>query len=519
MNFLEALAYLGIEPGADRRSIQRAYAAAVKAIDQETESERFAHTREAYEIALPWASAVFDSAPALLIAFPSADAESKKASGNVDDETKIDGDDAGLDQEFAPEAKEPLQSLQPNPSPVLKPLDDLAQRAIFASDDVDAAQVAFEAVLGGDALGSLDSRSRFEEQLALALQQLRFGAHNGALLAVAARHFGWTDATSGRRLPLLLQHHWVMALDELATMSPASLRELLKLAGEPDPSVLLEWVDRVAKVERSHPLIAMILPLEQAGRADHLQRWRQQAKRPSFYRLLLKALTARGYRPGIFRGAVLIAMLIGVLLAVGTRIEKNEQVRVVSACGGVYTQLRLGPGRWEHTKLRQLMFCVTSAPPPDCETREALLEVAKTVRQLNPDGANWELVPDGLVINPNRSPVYEMSTSSACASVLDFAERWNWLGMGDVKAAHTFAQVIAKCMDAPEAHRHSALIKLLASTDGWPQEHSDAKANKEEAAGSATRTSLLSLVTPAPAVDPMLVFRSNKPWPACAPAQ
>ncbi|MGJ7495947.1 J domain-containing protein [Variovorax sp. RT4R15] len=521
MNFLEAFAYLGLESGADRRSIQRAYAAAVKAIDQETEPERFAHIREAYEIALPWAGTVFDLGPASPIAFSSADADAlgEKASGKVDDETKSDGEDAALDHEFEPQPREPLQSLQPNPIPVLEPLDDLEQRASFASDDVDSAQVALEAVLAGDALVALGPRAFFEEQLALALQQRRFGAHNGVLLTVAARHFGWMDATSGRRLPLLLQHHWVLALDELATMSPALLRELLKLAGEPDPFVLLEWVDRVANVDRSHPLIAMILPAKQAGTADHLQRWRQLAKRPPFHHQLWKALTAPGYAPGIFRGALLIVVLIGVLLTVGTRIEQKEQVRAVSACDGVFTQLRLGPGRWEHAKLRQMMFCVINAPPADCPTRGALLEVARTVRQLNPDGANWELVPDGLVISPNRSPVYEMSTSSACASILDFAERWNWLGMGDLEAARAFTHVVAKCANTPEARRHPALIKLLASTDGWPQQHIDSKSNNIEAAASAPRTSLQSLVTPTPTVDPMAVFKLSKPWPACTPTQ
>lgn len=527
MNFLEAFALLSLEPGADRRSIQRAYAVAIKAIDQETEPERFAHIREAYELALPFAGVSFSFAPEssneatdtdLDIGTDTAESSSKEApSKTVND---IQGnDDAVPDHAFVPETDTRPQNVRPNALPMLEPLDDLERRAIFASDDIDAAQAALEAVLASEPLVALAPRARFEEQLALALQQRRFGMHNGVLLAVAARHFGWMDATSGRRLPFLLEHQWVLALDELATISPARLGELLRLAGGPDPSVSLEWVDRAAKVDRSHPLIAMMLPPEQVGLADHLQRWRQQAKRPPVHQMLWAALTARGYTPSIFRGVLLITILIGTLLTVGTRIENKEQVRAVAACDGAYTSLRSGSGRWDQHNFRQLVFCANSSPPTDCATREALLNVAKTVRQFNPDGANWDLIPEGLIVQPNRSPVYEVSTSSACSSILEFAERWNWLGMGDTKAAYAFVHVVAQCTNTPDARRHPALIKLLASTDAWPLERSAAKTPPIEAVAPGAKTSLQSLVTPAPTVDPMAVFRLNKPWPVCSTAR
>jgi hypothetical protein len=43
---------LGVEPGADEKTVRRAYAARLKAIDQMTEPEAFQALRHAYEVML-----------------------------------------------------------------------------------------------------------------------------------------------------------------------------------------------------------------------------------------------------------------------------------------------------------------------------------------------------------------------------------------------------------------------------------------------------------------------------------
>ena len=85
MNAAAAFGRLGIAPTRDIRSIKRAYALALKAIDQASEREAFERLREAYEQALAWAAAADD-------------AGEQEAQG--DDGDPDDGDATGFDSIF-----------------------------------------------------------------------------------------------------------------------------------------------------------------------------------------------------------------------------------------------------------------------------------------------------------------------------------------------------------------------------------------------------------------------------------
>ncbi|MFC4273995.1 J domain-containing protein [Achromobacter aloeverae] len=70
-----AYARLSLDPGADAQAIQRAYAHALKQIDQESQAEAFDNLRAAYETAMAWACESERRATAVETATPAEDSE------------------------------------------------------------------------------------------------------------------------------------------------------------------------------------------------------------------------------------------------------------------------------------------------------------------------------------------------------------------------------------------------------------------------------------------------------------
>ena len=207
---------LGLPPTKDVKLIKRAYAVALKNIDQQNEREAFESLRMAYEQALAWA------------ARPEEDEDDPDDEWEDDDDTDEDEADSpatptwrAIDLEDAPSfassdlddqaAPPPPAGAAPSPPDVhdvLPPAappppnrerEELAAQRIaiqdwlarlFEAEDATLDRVLDDA-LKDPRLGHLDSQSQFEAHVADALYNDPAGRI--ALFNVACRRFGWAD--------------------------------------------------------------------------------------------------------------------------------------------------------------------------------------------------------------------------------------------------------------------------------------------------------------------------------------
>ena len=196
MSAVAAFARLGIAPTKDVRSVKRAYALALKAIDQASEREAFERLREAYEQALAWAA--------------TGGADEQDEQDEQDEEDEEDEEDQERDSHRrAPEQAPELPPMAPHDlhpppnSPALPEASPVApdrhdarealQHWIQQLRDAAPESVArcFEAALADPRLLHLDSHAQLEVRIADLLHNDPAG--RAELFDVAAAHFRWTD--------------------------------------------------------------------------------------------------------------------------------------------------------------------------------------------------------------------------------------------------------------------------------------------------------------------------------------
>lgn len=210
---------LGIAPTQDVKTIKRAYAVALKRIDQVAERQAFETLRKAYELALGWSA-------------DGADDEDDTEFEDEADEEDVDAEPDDASQPPAPPAQDALpvggspvagpRQSEPAPQVVVpqpeipqvtapdatlaqagRAIDDWVVRLLAADD---APDVLLAQALRDPNLSHLDSQAQLEAQLADALHQDPEGRVD--LFDAAARRFGWTGRED-RAFGSFLTAHWI----------------------------------------------------------------------------------------------------------------------------------------------------------------------------------------------------------------------------------------------------------------------------------------------------------------------
>lgn len=201
MSLSAAFERLGIAPARDVKTIKRAYAVALKAIDQASEREAFERLRQAYEQALAWAARAEET-----------DDEDEERDEEI--EQDHEGDHGDHDDQGAPgtpdnaepsaphadprrmNAPPPLAS-PPGPPTVVTTSPDEARKALrHWTDQLRDAPPAsvmavLEAALADPRLLHLDSHAQLEASIADLLHTDPTG--RAVLFDTAAARFHWTD--------------------------------------------------------------------------------------------------------------------------------------------------------------------------------------------------------------------------------------------------------------------------------------------------------------------------------------
>ncbi len=216
MSLSAAFERLGIAPTRDVKTIKRAYAVALKAIDQATEREAFERLRQAYEQALAWAARAEE-----------ADAEGDE-SDEAEDEDSEQEDDHGDQRapdialpaaplpdprrmDAPPPPTEPTAAPPVVPAPVTPAPDDARQALRHWTEqlrDAPPANVAavLEAALADPRLLHLDSHAQLEARIAGLLHSDPIG--RAVLFDTAAARFHWTDRNA-RPFASTDAAHWI----------------------------------------------------------------------------------------------------------------------------------------------------------------------------------------------------------------------------------------------------------------------------------------------------------------------
>lgn len=189
----DAFERLGITPTRDIKTIKRAYAVALKAIDQASEREAFERLRQAYEQAQAWAARADEE----------EDEEEEEEGDEEDGEDREDQAPADTDDAAAPEAPDAPAPFAPPPAqppaaPVPPPQrPDETRQALqhWSAQLRDAAPGAvaalLEEALTDPRLLHLDSHAQLEARIADLLHDDPAG--RAVLFDTAARRFHWTD--------------------------------------------------------------------------------------------------------------------------------------------------------------------------------------------------------------------------------------------------------------------------------------------------------------------------------------
>ena len=179
---------LGLAPTRDAKAIKRAYAAALKAIDQGSEREAFERLRQAYEQALAWAAQTDD-----------------------EQESEDEPDISPHSPPVAPPADPPRMD-EPLPAATVSPTPDEARQALrhwteqLRDAPPEAVADVFEAALADPRLLHLDSHAQLEARIADLLHDDPAG--RAALFDTAALHFHWADRNA-RPIASTAAAHWI----------------------------------------------------------------------------------------------------------------------------------------------------------------------------------------------------------------------------------------------------------------------------------------------------------------------
>lgn len=188
--------HLGVAPTTDKKIIKRAYALALKKIDQGQEREAFQTLRRAYEQALHFADTREEDEEEPF--------EQEALTFTIDPEHLV-FDLRDIIESPAPTADEVIAptveaEIEPPPAPARDELREslLAIRewieALFRSNEDSPSATILEQALGDPRMTHLDSQSQFEAQLADRLYQ----DHEGRveLFNAVAERFEWTERNS-----------------------------------------------------------------------------------------------------------------------------------------------------------------------------------------------------------------------------------------------------------------------------------------------------------------------------------
>jgi len=295
LNAAAAFGRLGIAPTRDIRSIKRAYALALKAIDQASEREVFERLREAYEQALAWAAAADDA----------GEQEAQGDDGDPDD----GGDRSRAVQRPAPEP-EPEPEPEPAPPPTapehhqqqplpaapaaavappLAPDRDEARQALqhWTAQLRDAApeDVAhvLEAALADPRLLHLDSHAQLEARIADLLHHDPAG--RAVLFDSAAAHFHWTDRNA-RPNAGMDAAQWIFRVVNQGLQWRAQAPQVVELQNRaldvvaqvpsPQPAQTRQFAEVIDAMGRDFPEW-FVLHLAKTGHA-HRPRWQASLK-------------------------------------------------------------------------------------------------------------------------------------------------------------------------------------------------------------------------------------------------
>lgn len=334
---------LGIAPTRDVKAIKRAYAVALKAIDQASERDAFERLRQAYEQALAWAAREED-------ADEDRDSEDKSEDDKEDEED--DDDDQGESDTPAPRVPAappvdphrmdepspltppPVQAQPPAAPAMVTQSPDEARQALrhWADQLRDAAPGAvaavFEAALADPRLLHLDSHAQLEACIADLLHDGPAG--RAVLFDTAARHFHWTDRNA-RPVASTAAAHWISRVVNQGlqwhAQTPAAIdlqQQALDAAtrlASPGPEQTRRFAKALTDMARDFPDWFALhlgaqghahLPAWQALHAKLAPRWARQIERKQRY-FGTRGKTLRTLLGGFFVMLLATAVLSGVM--------------------------------------------------------------------------------------------------------------------------------------------------------------------------------------------------------------
>ena len=285
---------LGIAPTRNVKTIKRAYAVALKAIDQATEREAFERLRQAYEQALAWAARADDAHDDL----------------DDDDEEEDLHDAQGTPRrsgDAVPAAPPPPFDPPPANAPV--PLENPPLQAPVAAGAVapslaqahqalrhwtdqlrdappEAVAAVLDAALADPHLLHLDSHAQLEARIAELLHDDPAG--RVVLFDTAARRFHWTDRNA-RPIASAAAAHWISCVVnqglQWQAQTPAAIhlqRQALARAAQvaaPQPEQARRFAEVLADMARDFP-DWFALHLGKQGHA-HLPAWQASQATPA----------------------------------------------------------------------------------------------------------------------------------------------------------------------------------------------------------------------------------------------
>ena len=310
-------AILGVDSDADERTLRRAYAQKLKAINQATEIERFQTLRRAYELALDLSAAVRHSQP--------------------DHEATINalGDDS-VDEQVVDDFGAPRETavLQDAPQTAWERSDRLARTVLgeffegSPLESSDEAQDRIQTSLERTELLDVDARLIFEWGIASVLAQGWRPGHQH-LFSAAMNVFGWRERRETLR-PLgragAVVNDAIEGLeiyDAQPWKSLAAQRDLIRewrLNKRPSNRRLMQFAPLMERVASVYP--AWLHVITNTDNIDQWRRWHAEIPRwqtwirPRPYSVSLEAPNKRwvGRSLGWFAGVFFVLVFLGALI-------------------------------------------------------------------------------------------------------------------------------------------------------------------------------------------------------------
>ncbi|MDP9894856.1 hypothetical protein J2W32_003882 [Variovorax boronicumulans] len=390
----DAFEHLGIAPTRDLKTIKRAYAAALKAVDQASEREAFERLRHAYEQALAWTARVEDDEEEEEEEEEEEDNEDERENGQADHSEPgapeappptPPGDPSRLDapSPFAPPSARPPVSPLP-PVPVPQHSDDARQALRHWTDRLrDAAPgtaaAVLEAALADPRLLHLDSHAQLEARIAGLLHENPIG--RAELFDTAARRFQWTDRNA-RPIASTAAAHWISRVVNQGlqwhAQAPAAIelqRQALDMAmrvASPQPEQTRRFADVLQNMASDLPDWFALhlgvqgrahLPAWQASQARLAPQWARQAGRKDRY-----FGTRRKAVNTLVGGIFVLVLVTAVLLGVMNRLLGSHTPPATAAAGNSH---KVGAGAPPATPEPVLAYEFTGAVTRDsCEGAE-----------------------------------------------------------------------------------------------------------------------------------------------------